>query len=144
MPSNNRSNRNHDNEETRKYRPQNRKRRPTNRRPSNEPTKRVPTGKRPVAKKGVKAGNKRGKKAKFSQRHPKLMLFIKICIVLFLLLCVIGAGVVAGMFFGLFGDDFEITKEELQIGTSNSVVVDQNGAVIANLSGDEMRKIITL
>ena len=144
MPSNNRSNRNHDNEETRKYRPQNRKRRPTNRRPSNEPTKRVPTGKRPVAKKGVKAGNKRGKKAKFSQRHPKLMLFIKICIVLFLLLCVIGAGVVAGMFFGLFGDDFEITKEELQIGTSNSVVVDQNGAVIANLSGDEKRKIITL
>ena len=144
MPSNNRSNRNHDNEETRKYRPQNRKRRPANRRPSNEPTKRVPTGKRPVAKKGVKAGNKRGKKAKFSQRHPKLMLFIKICIVLFLLLCVIGAGVVAGMFFGLFGDDFEITKEELQIGTSNSVVVDQNGAVIANLSGDEKRKIITL
>ena len=144
MPSNNRSNRNHDNEETRKYRPQNRKRRPTNRRPSNEQTKRVPTGKRPVAKKGVKAGNKRGKKAKFSQRHPKLMLFIKICIVLFLLLCVIGAGVVAGMFFGLFGDDFEITKEELQIGTSNSVVVDQNGAVIANLSGDEKRKIITL
>ena len=144
MPSNNRSNRNHDNEETRKYRPQNRKRRPANRRPSNEPTKRVLTGKRPVAKKGVKAGNKRGKKAKFSQRHPKLMLFIKICIVLFLLLCVIGAGVVAGMFFGLFGDDFEITKEELQIGTSNSVVVDQNGAVIANLSGDEKRKIITL
>ena len=144
MPSNNRSNRNHDNEETRKYRPQNRKRRPANRRPSNEQTKRVPTGKRPVAKKGVKAGNKRGKKAKFSQRHPKLMLFIKICIVLFLLLCVIGAGVVAGMFFGLFGDDFEITKEELQIGTSNSVVVDQNGAVIANLSGDEKRKIITL
>lgn len=46
--------------------------------------------------------------------------------------------------FGLFGDDFEITKEELKIGASNSVVVDSNGGVIANLSGDEKRKVITL
>lgn len=88
--------------------------------------------------------NQKGKKNKFSKRHPKLMLAIKIMIVLFLLLCVIGAGVVAGIFFGLFGDDFEITKEELKIGASNSVIVDSNGAVIANLSGDEKRKIITL
>lgn len=87
---------------------------------------------------------KKEKKNKFSKRHPKLMLAIKIAIVLFLLLCVIGAGVVAGIFFGLFGDDFEITKEELKIGASNSVIVDSNGAVIANLSGDEKRKIITL
>ena len=65
-------------------------------------------------------------------------------LVIFLLLCVIGAGIVAGMFFGLFGDDFEITKEELKIGASNSVVVDSNGGVIANLSGDEKRKVITL
>lgn len=84
------------------------------------------------------------KKNKFSKRHPKLMMAIKIMIVLFLLLCVIGAGIVAGMFFGLFGDDFEITKEELKIGASNSVIVDSNGAVVANLSGDEKRKIITL
>ena len=144
MPSDNRSNRNHDNEETRKYRPQNKRRKTTKKRVDDEKTKRVPTGKRPVAKKGSKQNSKKGKKTKFTQRHPKLMLFIKICIILFLLLCVIGAGIVAGMFFGLFGDDFEITKEELQIGTANSVVVDQNGAVIANLSGDEKRKIITL
>ncbi len=72
------------------------------------------------------------------------MLFIKIMIVLILLLCVVGAGIVAGMFFGLFGDDFEITKEELKIGAANSVVVDANGAVVANLSGDEKRKVITL
>ncbi|MCI8759646.1 MAG: hypothetical protein HFJ34_00720 [Clostridia bacterium] len=84
------------------------------------------------------------KKNKFSKRHPKLMLAIKIMIVLFLLVCVIGAGIVAGMFFGLFGDDFEITKEELKIGAANSVIVDSNGAVVANLSGDEKRKIITL
>ena len=29
-------------------------------------------------------------------------------------ICVIGAGIVAGIFFGLFGDDFEITKDELK------------------------------
>ena len=141
MPSDNRSNRNGDNEQTRKYRPQNKRRKPNKKRVNNEQTKRVPTGKRPVPKKGK---NKKGKKDKFSDRHPKLMIALKILIILFLLLCVIGAGVVAGMFFGLFGDDFEITKEELQIGVSNSVVVDANGAVIANLSGDEKRKIITL
>ncbi len=150
MPSdNNRRNREHDSEQTRKYRPQNRKRKTAKRSTNNEQTKRVPTGKKPVPKKGngtngKKGNSKKGKKDKFSARHPKLMMFIKIMIILFLLLCVIGAGVVAGIFFGLFGDDFEITKEELQIGISNSVVVDSNGAVLANLSGDEKRKIITL
>ena len=149
MPSDNKRSREHNNEQTRKYRPQTRKRKTTKRRVNDERTRRVPTGKRPLPKKdgtqNHKRGNgKNGKKNKFSTRHPKLMIFIKIMIILFLLLCVIGAGVVAGIFFGLFGDDFEITKEELQIGISNSVVVDANGAVLANLSGDEKRKIITL
>ena len=76
--------------------------------------------------------------------NPKLKKALKIAIILFLLLCVIGAGVVAGIFFGLFGDDFEISKEELEIAASNSVIVDANGEVIANLSGDEKRKIISL
>ena len=130
MPSdNNRRNREHDSEQTRKYRPQNRKK---------------PVPKKGNGTNGKKGNSKKGKKDKFSARHPKLMMFIKIMIILFLLLCVIGAGVVAGIFFGLFGDDFEITKEELQIGISNSVVVDSNGAVLANLSGDEKRKIISL
>lgn len=35
-------------------------------------------------------------------------------------------------------------KEDLQIKVSNSVVVDQNGNVLADLSGDEKRKIISL
>ena len=146
MPNDSRNNRNKDNEQTRKYRPQNRKGKPNRKRIDDEQTKRVSTGKKPVPKKESNKGKngKKGKKDKFSNRHPKLMMAIKIFIILFLLLCVIGAGIVAGIFFGLFGDDFEITKEELQIGTSNSVVVDQNGAVVANLSGDEKRKIITL
>ena len=81
---------------------------------------------------------------KNKNKHPKLKMAIKILIIIILLACVIGAGVVAGMFFGLFGDEFEISKEELTIGSANSVVVDTNGEVIANLSGDEKRKIITL
>ena len=48
------------------------------------------------------------------------------------------------MFFGVFGDDFEITKEELVIGSANSVVLDRNGAEIANLSKEQQRKIISL
>lgn len=95
--------------------------------------------KKPEVKKSEKKN-----KGKFSKRHSKLMMALKIGLVLFLLLCVIGAGIVAGMFFGLFGDEFEITKDELKIGAANSVIVDNNGGVIANLSGDEKRKVITL
>ena len=128
-----------DNEKAKPHRVQNgKKKRPTNSRPTTKSSNR-PNARRPEAKK-----SKKGKKNKFSNRHPKLMMAIKILIVLFLLACVVGAGIIAGMFFGLFGDDFEITKEELKIGASNSVVVDSNGGVIANLSGDEKRKIITL
>ena len=107
--------------------------------------------KRPVAKKKQmkpdekQKKGKKNKKGKSSEgKHPKLMMAIKIFIILILLLCVIGAGVVAGIVFGLFGDDFEISQDELKIAAANSVVVDQNGAVIANLSGDEKRKVVTL
>ena len=136
MPNDsNRRNRSKHFDETRKYVPSYEKRKTVKRSSTDKTNKKQPKNR----KKG-----ENGKKAKFSVRHPKLMLAIKICIILFLLLCVIGAGIIAGMFFGLFGDDFEITKEELQIGASNSVVVDKDGAVVANLSGDEKRKVITL
>ena len=142
MPSSNR--RNSDRDTTRKYNMRNAKKKrrsnTTNKRDTRA-TRRVPTQNINRKGKGKKSKNREGK---FSAKHPKLMMAIKIFILVFLLLCVIGAGVVAGVFFGLFGDDFEITKEELTIGAANSVVVDQNGAVIAELSGDEKRKIISL
>ncbi len=108
--------------------------------------KRSSTTKRNQGSKNIKPEVKKAGKnrAKKSKQHSKLKMALKIMIIIFLLLCVIGAGIVAGMFFGLFGDEFEITKDELKIGVSNSVIVDQNGAVIANLSGDEKRKVITL
>ena len=108
-------------------------------------------GKRPNVKKDVKrpkrrkgSKHKEKKKSKFSSKHPKLVMIIKLFVVSFLLLCVIGAGIIAGMFFGLFGNEFEISKEELKIGAANSVILDKSGTVIANLSGDEKRKVITL
>ena len=78
----------------------------------------------------VNKKSKNGKKGKKVRKHPKLMLALKIFIIIFLLLCVIGAGVIAAIFFGVFGDDFEITKEELKIGASNSKIVDKDGNVI--------------
>ena len=113
-----------------------------------ETTSRINRSKRkPVKKQESKNNKKPGTKKsvnKNKKQHTKLKTAIKIFIILILLLCVIGAGIVAGMFFGLFGNEFEITKDELKIGASNTVVVDQNGAVIANLNGDEKRKVITL
>lgn len=131
MPNNKKSSKkNQDNGKTKVHKVPTKKRK-TNKKVNGE------TQKVPQVKKSTR--NKKQRK-----KHPKLMLAFKILIVLFLLVCVVGAGIVAGLFFGLFGDEFEISKSELKIGVSNSVVVDQNGAVIANLSGDEKRKIITL
>lgn len=126
MPSNSK-----DNNKARPSKIQRNKKRPTKKAGTKNATR------KPQVKK-TKNGNKKKKS------HPKLMMAIKIALVIFLLLAVIGAGIIAGIFFGLFGDDFEIGKDELKIAASNSVVVDANGAVIANLSGDEKRKVITL
>ena len=84
------------------------------------------------------------KKIKRKSKHPKLMVATKVLVIIFLLICIIGAGIVAGTFFGLFGDDFEITKEELTIAAADSQIVDQNGTVVTTLSGDEKRKIVNL
>ena len=72
------------------------------------------------------------------------MICIRLIIILILLCCVVGAGIIAAMFFGLFGDDFEISKDDLVIGTSNSVVLDRNGNELTDLSKEQQRKIITL
>ena len=87
---------------------------------------------------------KKNKKQKFSKKHPKLAIALRILLILVILLIVVVAGVIVGMVYCGWGDDFEIKKEELVIKQSNSEVVDSAGTVIAELSGDESRKIITL
>ncbi len=71
----------------------------------------------------------------------------KILIALFILGILAGlilAGIVAGIFFGFFGDDFKMTKEDLVIPFSNSEVYDADGNLICTLNGTEQRKIVSL
>ena len=114
----------------------------SNRRQTKKAThgKRQDTNKRPNERKDT---NKKPIKNK-KKMNPKFKMALKILLIIVLLICVIGAGVVAAMFFGLFGDDFEISKEELIVGNSNTIVLDKDGNEIANLSNDEKRKTISL
>lgn len=100
-----------------------------------EKTKRIDT---PKETKKTKTKNKKQRK------HPKLILFLKIMIVLIVVLAIIGAGIVAGVFFGWFGNEIEISKENLMIKTSNSVVLDKDGNIITTLNGEENREVVSL
>ncbi len=86
---------------------------------------------------------KKDVKMKFKYKHPKLALALKIFLIIFIILFVIGAGIVIGLFSGLLGEDFSIDITELVL-DENSVIIDAEGNVLAELSGDENRKIITL
>ena len=107
-----------------------------------ENKKRVKSKKSRVKNKEIKA-KKKDTKLKFKHKHPKLALILKIMIIIFLLLIVIGAGVLIGLVYGLWGDDFKIDMSELVL-SDNSYIVDSEGAVLAELSGDENRKVVTL
>ena len=95
--------------------------------------------------KAPKTKNKKEKKkkGKFSSKHPKLALTIKLSFVAILVFFVIAAGIVVGMLYGMWGQDFEISEEELKV-AGNSILYDSEGNVLAELKGDENRKIIKL
>ena len=87
--------------------------------------------------------NKEGKK-KRTKKH-RILKFFLFLIILTILLCIGIVWALAGFLLGWYGnDDINLSKEDLEIKVSNSVIVDKNGNVIANLSGDEKRKIIKL
>ena len=90
-----------------------------------------------------KSNGKKNKKSKFSKKHPKLALAIKLTIILILAIIIICAGIVVGMVYGMWGQDFEITEKELML-YGNSVLYDSEGNVLAELKGDENRKIIKM
>lgn len=94
--------------------------------------------------KKVKTVNPKTKKNKKEKKHPKLMLFIKIMVIVIILAIIVVAGVVAGIVFGAFGNELEISKENLMIKTSNSVLYDNKGNVITALNGEENREIISM
>ena len=88
--------------------------------------------------KSNKANSNNSKKTK--KKHPKLKKAILIILSLFILLILIGAGIIAGIFFS---DKFKLTEEELKIKNQNGIIKDINGEQIGTLSGDENRKIVT-
>ena len=100
-------------------------------------------------KKNTKRGNKNARankkdtKMKLKYKHPKLALTLKILLIIIVIAVVVGAGVGIGLIFGLGKDDFSIDMSDL-IMKENSTIVDTEGNVLAELNGDESRKIITL
>ena len=90
--------------------------------------------------KKYKIKGSKDKKTKTKKKHPKLKKAILIILALMVLLCLIGAGIVAGIFFS---DKFKLTEEDLKISNMNGVIKDKNGEIIGTLSGDENRKIVT-
>ena len=106
-------------------------------------TKRIDTVDENTNKNKIKKEKKPGKTKK-KGKHRKLKLFLKIVLVLFVLVAIVVGGVIAGVIFGLFGDELKITKETFAIETQNTVLLDKNGNQIATLNGEENREVITL
>lgn len=88
--------------------------------------------------------NKKEKTKSKKGKHPKLMLCLKIVLAIIVMAVIILGGVIAGVVFGLFGDDLKITEETFIIETRNTMLLDINGNEIATLNGDENREVITL
>ena len=101
--------------------------------------------KKKKTKKGNKnaRANKKDTRMKLKYKHPKLALALKILLVILIIAIVVGAGIGVGLIFGLGKDDFSIDMSDL-IMKENSTIVDTDGNVLAELNGDESRKIISL
>lgn len=113
------------------------KKRSANKSDSNEKTKKykVKASKKETKNKETVAGKK---------KHSKAKKIILIVLAVILVLGIIAAGVVAGIFFGYIGDDIKITQEDLEILNKNTQVLDINGKVIANLNDSENRIVVSI
>ena len=101
---------------------------------------------KPKAKKEKKPKNKKNKK-----QNKVLRIILKViktiiltAVILGILAALIIAGIVAGLFLGLFGNDFKLTKEDLSIKFQNTEVYNADGKLVATLSGDEKRKVVSM
>ena len=84
---------------------------------------------------------RKGKKTKTKNKHPMAKKVILIVIALIFLMILIFGGIFAGI---VFSDKFALTRDDLLIGVSNTLIYDADGNVIAELSGEENRKIISI
>ena len=85
-----------------------------------------------------KYNNKRKKGGK--KKHSRLKKAFLILFLLMFLLVLVGIGIFCGIFFS---DKFALSKEDLLLSKANTLVYDIDGNVIAELSGDENREIIS-
>ena len=74
-------------------------------------------------------------------RNKIIKRVVLIGIAVIFLAILIFAGIFAGI---IFSDKFALKKEDLLIGVSNTIIYDADGNVIAELSGKENRKIISI
>ena len=91
------------------------------------------------AKMASKLKNKKGKGDNKKRKILKRVILIGLALIFLVIL--IFAGIFAGI---VFSDKFALTKEDLLIGVSNTIIYDADGNVIAELSGKENRKIISI
>ena len=92
-------------------------------------------------RKGTTKRTKNSRNGVNRKDHSKLIKAVIIAVILLFLLILIAGGVFVGIFFS---DKFAMTKEDLLIGYSNTIIYDADGNVIAELSGKENRKIISI
>ena len=83
----------------------------------------------------------KGKKNGFWKRHRKLAIVLKVLIILFLLMCLIAAGIVIAIFTT---DTWDISAEDLTLKSIDTIIYDKDGVEIANVSGEEKRRTVTL
>ncbi len=97
---------------------------------------------KPVRPKKIKKDKKDKKEKGKRKKHPKLRRFIKILLIMFLLLCIIGGGILAAILYRCIWGDWAITESDLKIPFENSVFYDKNNEICATVAGDENRQIV--
>lgn len=102
--------------------------------------KKVKKVKNTKTNKNVKEENKQ-QKLKPKKKHKVLKRIILFIIIMIILACLVGAGIVAGIFFS---DKYKVTADKFDINIENSKAVDADGNELATLVGNENRKIITM
>ena len=85
--------------------------------------------------------NTTNKNANGKKKHPRLKKVMIIFILLIVLLVLVAVGVFCGIFFS---DKFALSKNDLLLSNANTVIYDKDGTVIAELSGNENREIISI
>lgn len=86
---------------------------------------------------------KKEKKKKDKKGHKVLKKIILVMLVMFLLIAIIGGGVLGAIVYRCIWGDWAIDLEDLVIKYENTTMYDKNGEVIAVLTGDETREIIS-